>query len=107
MKMDMSKLKKMKMPPAAEAPAEEKPMEEMPEESEPMDLGLDMPMEGEEGEESPAEEGTETVGHDLAEVSDEDLMAEIKARGLSAKMSEPSKMAAKKPAPESAPEEMY
>lgn len=93
MKMDMSKLKKMKMPAAAEAPAEEKPMEDMPEEGEPMDLGLDMPMEGApmegEGEEAPAEEGSETVGHDLAEVSDEDLMAELKARGLSSKMSAP------------------
>ena len=90
MKMDMSKLKKMKMPVAAEAPAEEAPMPEegAPEEGEPMDLGLDMPME-EEGAESPAEEGSETVGHDLAEVSDEDLMAELKARGLSAKMSAP------------------
>lgn len=105
MKMDMSKLKKMKMPAAAEAPAEEAPMSEegAPEEGEPMDLGLDMPME--EAGESPAEEGTETIGHDLAEVSDEDLMAELKARGLSAKMS--SSPASKKPAAESAPEEMY
>jgi hypothetical protein len=105
MKMDLSKLKKMKMPSAQKEEAA--PAEESQEDSEleAMDMG-ELAPELEESLESPEEEASETVGHDLAEVSDEDLMAEIKARGLSAKMSAPSPMAppAKKPAPES---EMY
>jgi hypothetical protein len=92
MKMDLSKLKKMKMPSAQKEDAALPEDSQDDSELEPMDLGAEGSPEEEAGE-SPEEESSETVGHDLAEVSDEDLMAEIKARGLSAKLSAPSPMA--------------
>lgn len=74
------KLKKLAMPKREEIDMAELDMEEMPTEGE-------MP-EGDmgEGEEMPVEAGP------LADVSDEELMAELKKRGLSSKLAEEDAM---------------
>jgi hypothetical protein len=95
MKMELSKLKKMKMP-ASKKAAPELEMEdgeEKPEED--MDMELpeleheDSEEEGspeEEAAESPEEEKAEDEPLDLSSLSDEELMAELKKRGLMAKL---------------------
>lgn len=98
MKLDMSKLKKMKMPESKKA-APEMEMEageEMAEEEMPLELPeLEAAEEGEEemeeGEELAEEEGAEEeMGEmeplDLSALSDEELMAELKKRGLMSKL---------------------
>jgi hypothetical protein len=74
------KLKKLAMPKREEIDMAELDMEEMPTEGEmpESDMG--------EGEEMPVEAGP------LADVSDEELMAELKKRGLSSKLAEEDAM---------------
>lgn len=97
MKLDMSKLKKIKMPESKKA-APEMEMEageEMAEEEMPLELPELEAEEGEEeaeeyaeeeaeGEEEGAEEEMEPL--DLSALSDEELMAELKKRGLMSKL---------------------
>lgn len=74
------KLKKLAMPKREEIDMAELDMEEMPEGGEEMAAG------GEGEEEMPMEAGP------LADVSDEELMAELKKRGLSSKLAEEDAM---------------
>ena len=96
MKLEMAKLKKLKMPESKKAAPE---MElEMGEESEEEEMPLELPeMEAEEGEEEAEEyaeedaegeeeEGAEMEPLDLSALSDDELMAELKKRGLMSKM---------------------
>lgn len=88
----LGKLKKMKMPETKKAAPEEAEMEvgeEMAEEEMPIEL------EAEEGEalaeegaemEAEGEEGMEMEPLDLSALSDDELMAELKKRGLMSKM---------------------
>lgn len=99
MKMQMGKLKKMRMPESKKA-APEAEMEHGEEGAEEEDMDLELPeLEGEheaEGEEeespeheaaeSPEEEEAEHEPLDLSALSDDELMAEIKKRGLMAKL---------------------
>lgn len=94
MKMDMNKLKKMKMPeskkaaPEAEMEAGEEGAEdelalELPE-LEAAEEGEEMEEEGEEYAEEAAEGEMEPL--DLSALSDDELMAELKKRGLMSKL---------------------
>jgi|NOAtaT_7_FD_contig_61_204930_length_1464_multi_4_in_0_out_0_2 hypothetical protein len=91
----LNKLKKMKMPASKKAAPEELDLaagEEMAEE-EGEEMPLELPeLEAEEGEEL-AEEGAEMEAEgeemeplDLSALSDDELMAELKKRGLMSKM---------------------
>lgn len=93
MKMDMNKLKKMKMPESKKA-APEAEMEAGEEGAED-ELALELPELEEEAGEEYAEEGAEEVAEgeegeleplDLSALSDDELMAELKKRGLMSKL---------------------
>lgn len=92
--MQMSKLKKMKMPETKKAmPEEEMEGMELAGEEEAEEMPLELPeMEAEEGEEmaeEEAEEGEEMEEMeplDLSGLTDEELMAELKKRGLMSKL---------------------
>jgi hypothetical protein len=91
MKLDMAKLKKMKMPESKKA-APEMAMDDGMAEEEGMDLELpELGSEEEEAPEheaaeSPEEEVSEHEAIDLSALSDEELMAELKKRGIMGKM---------------------
>lgn len=82
MKMGKGKLGKLQMPKREEVDMSELEMEAGPEEGADMELEL----EAEGGEERPAE------GSELADVADEDLIAEMKKRGLMGKLAEEGDM---------------
>ena len=90
MKLDMAKLKKMKMPESKKA-APEMEMEVGEEMAEEEGMDLELPELGSE-EEAPGEEYAEEVAEgemeslDLSALSDEELMAELKKRGIMGKM---------------------
>jgi len=90
MKMQMDKLKKMKMPESKKAvpEMEMEEGEEMAEEEMPLELPeLEAAEEGEEYAEEGAEEEMEELEPlDLSALSDDELMAELKKRGLMAKL---------------------
>ena len=86
MKLDMAKLKKMKMPESKKA-APEMEMEVGEEMAEEEGMDLELPELGSE-EEAPGEEVAEgeMESLDLSALSDEELMAELKKRGIMGKM---------------------
>lgn len=92
MKLEMAKLKKLKMPESKKA-APEMEMEEGEEMAEEMPLELPE-LESEEGEEEAEEYAEEEVEGeeapmeplDLSALSDDELLAELKKRGLMSKM---------------------
>lgn len=91
MAMKMSKLKKMKMPEKKGldlSEMEDMPMgEESPElEAKEEDLGMDLDKDMEAGE--PAEHADKAMGEELAHLSDEQLLAELKKRGLMSEIEE-------------------
>tara|TARA_R110000868_G_scaffold17928_7_gene78099 strand:- start:280 stop:564 length:285 start_codon:yes stop_codon:yes gene_type:complete len=91
MKLDMAKLKKMKMPESKKA-APEMEMDDGEEMAGEEGMDLELPELGEEeapeheAAESPEEEVSEHEALDLSALSDEELMAELKKRGIMGKM---------------------
>lgn len=89
MKMAKGKLGKLQMPKREEVDMSELDMEAGPEESPEYEMA-ESPEE--EGSESPEVEGKEHGGGELAKVADEDLIAELKKRGLMGKLAEEGDM---------------
>jgi len=87
--LKMSKLKKMKMP---EKKGEEmEGMEDSPElAAQEEEMGMDLDGDMEAGES--AEHQAKVLGQDLEALSDEELMAELKKRGLMSKLGEEEEM---------------
>jgi hypothetical protein len=86
-----SKLKKLKMP-GAEYPADEMDMgafEEEEEEASPEEIGETPEEEQAEGHPGAGEETAAEETAELHALSDEELLAELKRRGISAKMGSP------------------
>lgn len=101
MKMAKGKLGKLQMPKREEVDMSELDMEAGPSGEESPEYEMAESPE-EEGGESPAIEGKEHGGGELSKVADEDLIAELKKRGLMGKLAEEGDMDL-----EASDEEMY